>query len=70
MRKIQSECLSNCAYSEKNREQQEIKFDIANVPKWERDIIDESYKVRKKFGKKIFKELELLLILMKENDKE
>ena len=43
IRKIRKECLSNGAYSEKNMEEQNSRFDKVDVPQWERDIINESW---------------------------
>lgn len=61
IRKIQNELLSNCAYSHCNIEQQMQMFEKKKVPSWEREIIQQSYDIRRKKGTELFLQLESLL---------
>lgn len=60
IRDIRKILLSSGAYSEKNIEMQNMKFDNANVPEWERDIIQKSWKATKLLAHSLFSELDLL----------
>jgi hypothetical protein len=55
LREIEKVFLSGGAYSEKNIEKQNLQFDNANVPEWERNIVKESWNVKKKYIHVLFK---------------
>lgn len=57
---IEKILLSCGAYSEHNIELQNANFDRVNVPKWERDIIFDSWNIRTKYSHILLKELNAL----------
>jgi len=58
---IGKQCLSSGAYSNANQELQALNLDRLKVPDWERDIIDNYWRVKKKMAHELFKELDILL---------
>ena len=56
-----NELLSSGAYSDKNIEQQFEKFERADVPEWEQDIIKRAWKYKKTNSHRLLKQLDNLL---------
>jgi len=61
IRKITNELLSNCAYSEKNRETQEGNLNKVFAPEWEKQILKKAWRYKHNKAEQLFKELEQLL---------
>jgi len=61
--------LSNGAYSHKNMEMQNLKFESARVPEWEKNIIRESWDSTTKLSHILLKRLEKLNKLILEEVK-
>jgi hypothetical protein len=54
---IRKIAISNGAYSTKNMEAQDIKFENLNVPEWEKQIIRDSWEATKKLSHELLYEL-------------
>lgn len=67
LRHITNEVLTNCAYHEKNIEEQFKKLDLVNIPKEEREIIVNAWEIKSKLGHSLLKDLEELTIYAKNN---
>lgn len=65
---IRNILLSNGGYSVKNMEKQDVQFENANVPDWEREIIRKSWNATSKLSHNLFKELEVLSTEILEGD--
>lgn len=61
LRFITNEILSNCSYADKNQEQQNERFDIAQVPQQQRDIIKQAWEFKKTMGELLMCDLKKFL---------
>lgn len=66
MREIENILLNSGAYSTHNLEMQNINFEKLNVPKWERDIINNGKSVKTIFAHKLLKDYDLVIKEIKE----
>jgi hypothetical protein len=57
---IRKYVLSCGAYSDKNMEMQNIRFEALNVPEWEKKIIQKSWSATKLLSHSLLKELDIL----------
>jgi len=55
--RIRNRLISSGGYSERNIEKQEVLFNVAHVPEWERVIMRKSWDATKKLSHELFKEL-------------
>lgn len=62
---ITNKVVSNCAYHNKNIEEQFKKFDSLKVPIKEKEIITEAWELKFNLGKSLMKDLEELIIYVK-----
>ncbi len=64
---ITNKILSNCAYHEKNIEEQFKKLEKVNIPEHEKKIIIDAWDLKFKLGTSLLKDLEELIIYVKNN---
>jgi len=61
LRFITNEIVSNCAYHNKNIEEQFKKFESLKVPQKEKDIISKAWELKFSLGNSLMKDLEELI---------
>jgi len=61
LRFVTNEVLTNCAYHNKNIEEQFRKFDTLKVPTKEKEIITRAWELKFKLGSSLMKDLEELI---------
>lgn len=67
LRHVTNEILSNCAYHEKNIEEQSKRIEKLNVPQEEKDIIREMWEIKQSMGKALMKDAKELITYVKNN---
>jgi hypothetical protein len=68
LRFITNEILCNCAYHNKNIEEQFRKFDVLKVPEKEKNIIRDAWELKFNIGNSLLKELEELIKYVEKNN--
>ena len=61
LRTITNEILTNCSYSEHNREQQEERFDKFNVPEKHREVMYQAWELKYLLGIQLMSDLKELI---------
>jgi len=68
LRFITNEILSNCAYHDKNIEEQFKKLSTLNVPKEEQEIITDAWELKNNIGKSLLNDLKELIDYVKSSN--
>jgi hypothetical protein len=67
LRNVSNEILSNCAYHEKNIEEQSKRIEKLNVPQEEKDIIRDIWELKQQMGKSLMNDAKELITYVKNN---